>query len=134
MKERASVLEQGSVRGSDEAIELSAASHVIAYPSIELYRDCAGNAAIAPAADADVVFNNAVCFGVAPVQPATDVRQDGVAAARRLAVGVVGRHGDVPGVLVRRLSLCASDCNAAADQVGGIASPGLPRAKIGRAS
>ena len=60
--------------------------------------------------------NSAVCcvsmrprfsFGRAAVRRAADVHQDGAAAARRHAVGVVGRHGVLPGDAACRLRLRA---------------------------
>ena len=47
-------------------------------------------------------------LGRAVVRGAADVHQDGAAAARRLAAGVVGGDGVLPGRAARRLCLCAS--------------------------
>ena len=54
-----------------------------------------------------VVYGDDVPLSAAAVLRAADVRQDGAAGARRLAVGVGGRHLLLPGRSARRLLLCA---------------------------
>src|SRR5260370_7107014 len=64
-----------------------------------------------------------LCQRAAPVLGATLVRQDGTAAARRFAGGVVGGDGVFPVAAARRLCLCAlSDANPQPHDSGGRAS------------